>query len=285
MRRLFPAATWLLLAWTLASGTAAADTPTAPLDGDAVMALSRDRDEGDSFASKVDLVLVDRQGRERVREFVFLQLADASGKRASLFFTAPQDVRGVAFHIVNPREASGGEDAQWMYLPVSRQTRRISTTDKRGAFMGSTYSYADLDGVRVGDWDNQLVGEEEIGGRRAWVVERRPARPEVQARTGYERVVAWVDQGNHLLLRQDYFDSRGVMFKQNRTLEVETVDGIDSIMLSETVNLENGSRARMHFRQLRYNVAPDPRLFGEAALARGLRGGDLPLLDEWNAAR
>ncbi len=252
----------------------------AGMTGDQVMALSRDRYEGESFASRVHLVLVDRQGRERVRELFFLQLADEEGKRASLFFTAPQDVRGVAFYIVNPREALGGEDAQWMYLPVSRQTRRISVTDKRGSFMGSTYSYADLDGVRVNDWENTLLGEEELNGRPAWMVERKPARPEVLTRTGYDRVVVWVDQVNHLLLQQDFYDTRGILFKQNKTLRVENVDGIDSIMLSETVNLETGNSARMDFLDLRYNVSLSPRLFGEAALSRGLRRGDVPLFDE-----
>lgn len=56
-------------------------------------------------------------------------------------------MRDVAFQIENLREFQGLEDSQWMYLPVSRQTRRISTTDKRGAFMGSDYSYADLDQI------------------------------------------------------------------------------------------------------------------------------------------
>lgn len=94
-----------------------------------------------------------------------------------MYFSAPTDVRDVAFHIENPHETLGLEDSQWMYLPVSRQTRRISTTDKRGSFMGSEYSYADLDKIRVKDYSQKLVGEEQIKGRDCYVIEREPASP------------------------------------------------------------------------------------------------------------
>ncbi|ERL02423.1 hypothetical protein O999_05380 [Pseudomonas putida LF54] len=106
-------------------------------------------------------------------------------------------MRDVAFHIENPREVLGLEDSQWMYLPVSRQTRRISTTDKRGAFMGSDYSYADL-------------------------------------------------------------------------------DQIDSITHSETEDFIAGTRSRLRFNQLQYNVVLDDRLFTQTAIKCGLIAGDLP---------
>jgi hypothetical protein len=275
-----------LISVIAAAGLLAAPSPLpaqAP-NADRIMELARDRDDGDTFISQVTLRLIDRQGRAREREFFYLQKNDDGSKRSSLFFTSPRDARGVAFHIHNPAEQLAGEDAQWMYFPVSRQTRRISTSDKRGAFMGSNFSYADLDTVRVGDYRQTLLGEETIGGRPSWKIERIPANADVLARTGYERVLVWVDQQNHLLLRQDFFDSRGVLFKQNHSLEVETVDGIDSIMLSETVNFSNDTRSQMRFNRLRYNVELPERLFGEEALRRGLRPGDAALADEWQDA-
>ncbi|WP_263138738.1 outer membrane lipoprotein-sorting protein [Pseudomonas sp. RIT-PI-AD] len=255
-----------------ASGAGAADA----LDADGIMSNVRDRNDGKSFMSQVSLILHDKQGNTRVREFTYLQKDYDDSDKFTMYFSSPNDVRDVAFHIENPHEVLGQEDSQWMYLPVSRQTRRISTTDKRGSFMGSDYSYADLDKTRVKDYRQTLVGEEKIAERDCYVIEREPASPEVLSKTGYNKLKVWIDKQNYLVMRQDFYDVKGVLIKQMRTKQVGTIDGIDSIMLSETEHFINGTRSEMRFNQLQYNVQLDDRLFTQTAIRRGLKSGDIP---------
>ncbi|PWB35339.1 outer membrane lipoprotein-sorting protein [Pseudomonas sp. SDI] len=250
----------------------AAPAPNA----DDIIRQARDREDGRSFMSQVSLVLVDKQGNTRVREFSYLQKDYPDGDKFTMHFSAPSDVRDVAFHIENPQEERGVEDSQWMYLPVSRQTRRISTTDKRGAFMGSDFSYADLDNIRVSDYRQTLLGEETIDGRACYVLEREPSSEQVLAKTGYNRLKVWIDKQNSLVMRQDYFDTRGVMIKQLRTQKVENLDGIDSITLSQVEHFVNGTRSQLRFNQLQYNVELDDKLFTQTAIRRGLKSGDTP---------
>lgn len=261
-----------LAALVTASAVAQAEPPSA----DEIVRQSRERDDGHSFISEVSLILHDKKGNTRVRTFTYLQKDYPEGDRFSMFFTSPNDVRDVAFHIENPQEVLGKEDSQWMYLPVSRQTRRISTTDKRGSFMGSEYSYADLDKIRVSDYRQTLLGEEQIQGRDCHVIEREPASPQVLTKTGYNKLKVWIDKQNHLVMRQDFFDVKGVLIKQMRTLKVAKVDGIDSIMLSETEHFIDGTRSEMRFDRLQYNVELDDRLFTQGAIRRGLKSGDVP---------
>lgn len=246
------------------------------LSADEIMGQVRDRNDGKSFLSQVSLILHDKKGNTRVREFTYLQKDYADSDKFSMFFNTPNDVRGVAFHIENPHEVLAKEDSQWMYLPVSRQTRRISTTDKRGAFMGSDYSYADLDKIRVSDYRQTLQGEESVLGRDCHVIEREPVSPEVLTKTGYNKLKVWIDKQNQLVMRQDFYDVKGVLIKQMRTQEVATVDGVDSIMLSETEHFIDGTRSQMRFNQLQYNVDLDDRLFTQSAIRRGLKTGDVP---------
>lgn len=261
-----------LAALVTASAAAQAEPPSA----DEIVRQARERDDGHSFMSEVSLILHDKKGNTRVRTFTYLQKDYPEGDRFSMFFTSPNDVRDVAFHIENPQEVLGKEDSQWMYLPVSRQTRRISTTDKRGSFMGSEYSYADLDKIRVNDYRQTLLGEEQIQGRDCHVIEREPASPQVLTKTGYNKLKVWIDKQNHLVMRQDFFDVKGVLIKQMRTLKVAKVDGIDSIMLSETEHFIDGTRSEMRFDRLQYNVELDDRLFTQGAIRRGLKSGDVP---------
>lgn len=254
----------------------AAAYAAGPLGADEIMTAARDRNDGKSFMSQVSLILHDKNGNTRVREFTYLQKDYADSDKFTMFFTTPNDVRDVAFHIENPHEVLGEEDSQWMYLPVSRQTRRISTSDKRGAFMGSEYSYADLDKIRVKDYRQTLVGEEQVLGRDCYVIEREPASPEVLTKTGYNKLKVWIDKQNSLVMRQDFFDVKGVLVKQMRTREVATVGKIDSIMLSETEHFIDGTRSEMRFSQLQYDVELDDRLFTQTAIRRGLKTGDVP---------
>jgi outer membrane lipoprotein-sorting protein len=246
------------------------------LTADDVIRQARDRNDGKSFMSQVSLVLVDKQGNTRVREFTYLQKDYPESDKFTMHFSAPSDVRDVAFHIENPREVLGQEDSQWMYLPVSRQTRRISTTDKRGSFMGSDFSYADLDKIRVTDYRQTLMGEDTINGRDCYVIEREPTSDQVLAKTGYNKLKVWIDKQNFLVMRQDFFDVRGVMIKQLRTQKVETIDNVDSITLSETEHFVNGTRSQLRFNRLQYNVELDDRLFTQTAIRRGLKSGDTP---------
>nr|WP_243448558.1 outer membrane lipoprotein-sorting protein [Candidatus Thiosymbion oneisti] len=134
--------------------------------------------------------------------------------RLTLYFTAPADVRGVAFQSINYDEDTGTEDDQWMYLPAFRQVRRIATTDKRGSFMGSEFSYYDLDKLRVHDYRQRLTGEEKVLGRRCWVIERIPKGERIIAKTGYHKTRVWVDKEVHVVLRQTYYDAKDVLFKE-----------------------------------------------------------------------
>ncbi|MET1077021.1 MAG: outer membrane lipoprotein-sorting protein [Pseudomonas sp.] len=256
----------------LGASVSAAET----LSADQIISQVRDRDDGKSFMSQVSLILHDKNGNTRVREFTYLQKDYADSDKFTMYFSTPNDVRDVAFHIENPHEALGQEDSQWMYLPVSRQTRRISTTDKRGSFMGSEYSYADLDKIRVKDYRQTLIGEEKILQRDCYVIEREPASPEVLAKTGYNKLKVWIDKQNHLVMRQDFYDVKGVLIKQMRTKEVGTVDQIDSILLSETEHFIDGTRSEMRFNHLQYNVELNDRLFTQTAIRRGLKSGDVP---------
>lgn len=243
------------------------------LSADEVLRRSRDRDDGSSFVSQVSLILHDKRGNTRVREFSYFQKDFDDGDRFAMLFTSPQDVRDVAFLVENPHEELRKEDSQWMYLPVSRQTRRISTTDKRGAFMGSEYSYADLDKLRVNDYRQKLAGEEVVLSRACFVIEREPVSPAVLAKTGYNKTRIWIDKQNYLVMRQEFYDVKGVLIKEARTLDVKTVDGIDSIMHSETENFVDGNRSELKFNQLKYNVDLDERMFTQAALRRALKSG------------
>jgi len=68
-------------------------------NADEILRQVRDRNDGNSFMSQVSLILHDKKGNTRVREFTYLQKDYPDSDKFSMYFSAPTDVRDVAFHI------------------------------------------------------------------------------------------------------------------------------------------------------------------------------------------
>ncbi len=255
---------WIALALLAATPWARAD-PAA----DRLLQHARDRPDGKDWISQVNLVLRGPQGQERSRKLLFLKKQQGADEIYTMYFSAPADVRGVAFVSVNRDERASRDDDMWMHLPASRQTRRIAANDKRGAFMGSQFSYYDIEKLRVSDFQQSITGTERILDRDTLRVERTPASPATIEKSGYSKVVMWVDPATNLVLQQHLFDERGVLKKILRIQHIERIDGYWTPTDIEVLNQTDGRSSRMEFRATRYDQGLADSLFMSAQLSNG----------------
>lgn len=244
--------------------------PSVALTADEILIQSRDRPDGDDVYSDVKLIMTDEDGRTRMRDMIYLQRDYGRDERLTLYFTGPTDVRGVAFQSVNYDETGGREDDQWLYLPAFRQIRRIATADKRGAFMGSEFRFVDMERLRVTDYTQTLIGEEKIDGRNAYVIERKPSSDAVINKTGYYRTVVWVDRESHVVLKQTYYDIKGVLFKALVVKKLEKVQGIWTVMQTDMQDLITKKSSSLVFSNVKYNVGLDDDMFKPTVLKTGV---------------
>ena len=88
-------------------------------------------------------------------------------------FSSPADVKNTVSLLIENAE---GDDDIWIYLPALKKVRRLVAANKRDAFVGTDFSYGDMIGHKVDDWQHTIAGEETIDGRATWIVESTPAR-------------------------------------------------------------------------------------------------------------
>ncbi|WP_039912639.1 outer membrane lipoprotein-sorting protein [Cellvibrio mixtus] len=251
-------------------------TQVAAVTADDILSQVRNRPDGvDTFAN-ASLVLIEKNGSKRVRDLLFLQKDYGKDDKLTLSFTTPADVKGVVLQSINYDESVQKEDDQWMYLPAFRQIRRIAATDKRGSFMGSQFSYIDLDKLRVTDYRQTLVREEKINERDCYVIERIPSSLEVVNRTGYHKVNVWVDKDSSVVVKQVYFDAKGIPFKEFFAKKLEQVQNIWTVTHSEMRDLVNGRTSELIFSGVRYDVGLDDSLFQHNIMKTGVKNGNLP---------
>lgn len=202
MRRQFIAA--LILVLPGFSGGAAAESAEAR--GRAIFA-ERDRLDAGFVDQQVDMEMTLRSpdGRTSQRRVRLQQREGPAGEgdKALLIFEAPPDIAGTA--LLTHEALGAADDAQWLYLPAYKRVKRVAAQDRSGRFVGTEFSYEDLAGDRVEDFDYRFLGEERADGRRMLRVERVP----LNRGSEYSRQETWVDAENGQVVRALLYDRKG----------------------------------------------------------------------------
>jgi len=203
---------------------ALAPLPGLALTADQIMARVDARDDGDNATSVMEMILTDKSGHKRSRSIRSFSKDKGPDTQRLLFFLAPDDVRGTGF-LTYDFAAAGKDDDQWIYLPELRKTKRIATSDKSGAFMGSDFSYADMTSRVLSEWKFKLLEEREVRGAKTWLIEATPASRKVRDLYGYEKSVIFVRQDNYVVVRAVHWKTDGRLKYQDVT-DLKNVSGI-----------------------------------------------------------
>jgi hypothetical protein len=233
------------------------------------IAIEADKqDEGyHSYTALGRMVLRDKQGVESVREFHFraLEVPD-DGSKTLLTFDLPRDIRRTALLTVTHKAA---DNDQWVFLPALNRVKRISSSNRSGAFFGSEFAYEDFSHQQPEKYSYQWLRDEPCPGFEelvCYVNERYPA----DKRSGYSRHVAWLDQSHYRIFKIDYYDRKNSLLK---TLEVSDYDQYEdrhwraSALLM--TNHKTGKSTLMTWSDYVFGVNLRDDQFSKRALERG----------------
>lgn len=250
----------------------------AATDADRILEKVRDRYDGTDYVSNVTLVTHAKNNVVNEKKMYMLQKDIDEHEAIIMSVQYPTDVRDVGFLIKTYKEALNKEDGLWMFLPAFRKVRRIAPQDKRGAFMGSEFSYFDLDKLRVSDFESEIVKEETIMGRPSWKISRIPRNRDIINKSGYYKVVLWIDKERDIILQQDYYDAKGILFKRQKSSKVEKIQDIWTITQSTTDNFVEKKKSKIDYAETQYNLGLDTKLFRKTKLKRGIDHADVSWL-------
>ena len=85
-----------------------------------------ERETGDRSTSEMEMILIDKKGRKRVRNIQSFGMEKGDDSLSLMFFLSPADVKNTGF-LTFDYDASGKDDDQWLYLPALRKTKRIAS--------------------------------------------------------------------------------------------------------------------------------------------------------------
>ncbi len=207
------------------------------------------------------LRVIDSKGKTSEKEWIYERLGSHGNSKATIRFTAPAEVKGVALLIVNHPERSSD---QWMWTPAINRDRRIAMQDRRTRFFGTDFSFEDLEERDVDQYDYSMKGEEAIGGVPCWKIESRP-RPGKTSQ--YTSSILWVQKTTYTYARiENYAESKLV-----RSIQYRDLDQVQEIWTAKTIELEDlgrQSKTILKLISLKYNVPMQGDEFTVEALRR-----------------
>lgn len=170
----------------------------------------RDAGFGDAIVH-ITMTLKDKQGNERVRNMSNrIMEVQGDGDKSMIIFDDPADVTGTAFLSFTHKE---GPDDQWLFLPALKRIKKISSSNKAGAFMNSEFAFEDIASQEVEKYTYKYLREDEFEGIPVFVNESDP----VDEKSGYSKIEVWIDQQRYIPLKIDFYD-RGDRHKKTLVL-------------------------------------------------------------------
>src|SRR3990170_3674050 len=257
----FPAGIFLFL---LLSGLFSRAFAGAPVGAEEIMRRSAlvQFSSGNDMKAKVTMRLLSKEGGERVRVLIMARRNVKAGgdQKYFILFQQPADVRDMTFLVWKyPLKDSD----RWLYIPAIKLVKRIAANDKRSSFVGSDFSYEDVSGRAAEEDNHALLREEKYEGKEVLVIKSVP-KDEKSADFGYK--VSWIDKGNFVLWREEYYDKRGSLSRVFTADEVKSIQGIPTTVKRTMKNVQTGHWTEVTYEEVKYNLGLVDSLFTERSL-------------------
>lgn len=245
------------LALALALALAA---PAAALTVDEIVAKANHASyyAGDDGVARASLVIADKEGRTREREFTILRKDKKDGGEQFyyVYFHKPGDVRKTVFLVHKHLDR---DDDRWLFLPALDLVKRIAASDKRTSFVGSHFFYEDVSGRSPAE-DTHVLKQETA---EQYVLENTPKN---SAGVEFARYTVWIDKRSFLPVKAEYQDAQGKVYRRLEARVVETVGGFPTVTEARMDDLLTGGHTVLTFEKVEYNQGIGEDIFTERYL-------------------
>ena len=183
---------------------------------------------------KARFVLSDKQGKQKELGFeARSRKHDPPFSKSLVRFSAPPDLAGAGFLQIQNR---GADDDRFLFLPELKRSRRISGGLRSTSFMGTDFSFADLDRRDLRQTKRVTrLPDVKLAAFDCYHIEVVPARDD----SPYARLELFVRRDNFLPLKSISYDASNVALKELQIEQIKKTSGRWFITRSKMRTLAN----------------------------------------------
>jgi len=199
----------------------------ADSDANQVMKAVKDRHRGDTWITTSTVVLIDKDNARSARKVKTLNKKNSAQLKSKTLLLEPARIAGTAFLSYDWADASKDDEA-WIYLPELAKVSRMATGSRADYFLGSDYSYGDLEDIKLENYDFSLVTDDKTPADQ-WLVQALPRADIAQKvidRTGYQKVWFWVDKDKSMVVKAKYWLRDAGWIKFRTVSDIQKIDGV-----------------------------------------------------------
>lgn len=225
-----------------------------------VLQAVRKNIESKSDEAKVVLKTTEPNGDVQTRELRLRSLRDNNGYRAMVRIEAPADIKGTSLLA----EVKDGNQDQWLYLPSTKQVRRVVSGKKSAGVLGSELSPEDLNADALRNATAKLTKKDAAN---EWI----EVVPD-QAASEYSRVVITVDAKKKVPTFMEYYvraDGSEHLKKKVTFSGYKTVGGVQRAQKLTVENLDSKRTTEVSLSDLKVNAGINADDLTVAALKKG----------------
>lgn len=219
---------------------------------------ARQKIESRTDQAVVVLKIIEANGDVKERKMLLRTMREDGAYRALVRIQSPADIKGTALLA----EVKDGKESQWLYLPSSRQVRRVVSAKTSGAgVLGSELNPDDLSAAALGGASAKVIKKT---ADKAWI-EVRPKK----GRSVYSRAVLTLSLPEALPLRLDYQAGKKVV----KTVEFKDYVVQGGVSRARKIVVRNRANKRgtdVEFSELKVNAPLKASDFSVSALKKGI---------------
>ena len=195
-------------------------------------------------------------GQDLIAGQVVKQFPD--GKRMLMVILEPEDIKGTAYLVW---ERENKPTIMMIYLPSIRRVRKLGPVEQYDSFLGTDFTFGDLDFIKLHK-GYKLVGTEEHAGVRAYKVEEKVP----QERYFYSRIITWIAADSLLPLQRDYYALNGELWKMETFEDVSVIDGVPTPLKIKMKDVEDDTSTELTLREVDYDADIPDAIFSPKEL-------------------
>lgn len=237
-----------------------------------IMKRARNLPEPETTSETATLTIHSKKGKDRIRQVIMKSRDYGEVEKEVIVFTAPKDVAGVGYLMFDYDEKEDGskqDSDSWLYMPAMKKTRRIagSGSDSDNSFMGTDFTYGDMENRSLSKDNYELLGSESIDGVSCFKVkcigkdrsEKDPDR------------IAYIGKDDYVLRKCEYYDRQGSLHRVLTCSDIKVIDGFYIMGKMRMDNVQSGTYSFFEVSDVDLDGSKvDDSTFTVASLERGV---------------
>ncbi len=181
-------------------------------------------------------------------------------EKALILVQAPARDKGTAFLKV--------EKEIWNWVPSIEKVVKLPPSMMMQSWMGSDFTNDDL--VRsssiIDDYEQNLIGEEEIDGRMAYKIELIPRE---DAPVVWGKIISWISKKEFIQLKSEFYDEDDYLINVLEASDIREMDGrIIPTKMTVTPVDDEGNQTIIEYLSIDFDAEIDESMFSQQQLKR-----------------